>query len=226
MLSDKWRVRGYVATKVGSEYLDPVLWRGDNPGDIPFDELPLKFVIKGTHGCKYNIIVQDKTQLDQKNRRFKLKEWLSENYCEDKFLGVEWAYKNIRPQIIVESFLEDNGKVPLDYKFFCFSGRAEFLQISFDRFGDASELILDRDFNPIEVWNGLTLYKGEVRRPDNYEEMLQVAESLARDLDFIRVDLYSVGKRVYFGELTCYPASGMAPFVPRGYDFVFGEKWR
>jgi hypothetical protein len=225
MLSDKWRVREYVAQKVGGECLVPVLWHGERAEEIPFDELPSKFVIKASHGCKYNIIVRDKQQLDRTNAKQLVNKWLNENYCRDKFLGSEWAYKSIKPTIIVESFLDDNGRVPVDYKFFCFSGRAEFLQASFDRFGDASELILDRDFNPINVWNGLALYKGEAERPHNFGDMMRVAESLARGLDFIRVDLYSVGGRVYFGELTCYPASGMARFVPRKYDFSFGEKW-
>ena len=226
MLSDKLRVRDYVARIVGSEYLIPLLWNGEKAEEISYENLPLKFVIKVTHGCKYNIIVRDKTQLDQTNTRLQLKQWLSENYCYESFLGVEWAYKNINPSIIVETFLECNGRVPEDYKFFCFSGRVELIQVSFDRFGDASEKLFDRDFNPLDLWNGLKLYQGKVERPDNFEEMVRVAESLARELDFIRVDLYNVSRQIYVGELTCYPASGMARFVPREYEFLLGEKWK
>ena len=148
MLSDRLRVREYVASKVGSEYLVPLLWNGDKPEEIPFDELPLKFVIKTNHGCGYNIIVKDKTQLDQTKTRRQLKKWLGENFCQDKFLGTEWGYKNIRPTIMVESFLDDNGNVPLDYKFFCYSGRVEFLKVDFDRFEDHSEKFFDRNLKP------------------------------------------------------------------------------
>ena len=226
LISDKLLVRDYVASKVGNQYLVPLLWKGDRPEDIPFDELPLKFVIKANHGCKYNIIVKDKTHLNKANAIIKLNKWLDENYCTDKFLGTGWAYKNIKPIIIVESFIENNGKVPEDYKFFCYSGQAEFIQVSFDRFGDATERILDRNFNPLDLYNGQKLYPGRVKRPDNYEDMLKLAESLALGFDFIRVDLYSVGGRLYFGELTCYPAGGRAIFIPRKYDFLFGEKWK
>jgi len=224
-LSDKWRVREYVANKIGCEYLVPVLWRGDKPEEIPFDDLPSKFVIKTNHGCKYIIIVKDKKRMDRTKVKLQLEKWLGENFCQDKFLGNEWAYKNIKPIIMVESFLDNNGKEPEDYKFFCFSGRAEFLQMNFDRFGDASENFYDRDFNQLEVWNGTKSYKGKVVCPNNYVEMVKVAESLAEDLDFIRVDLYNVRGRIYFGELTCYPGGGAIPFVPRKYDFLFGEKW-
>ena len=124
MLSDKWRVRDYVAGRVGNEYLIPLLWNGDKPEQIPFNDLPLKFVIKTNHGCGYNLMVTDKTQLDLTKTRRQLRKWLRENFCQDKFLGMEWGYRNIRPTIIVESLLDDQGKTPLDYKFFCYSGRA------------------------------------------------------------------------------------------------------
>ena len=226
MLSDKLHVRDYVAGKVGREYLIPLLWSGDNPEEIPFDELPLKFVIKTNHGCGYNIIVKDKTQLDRTQTRRQLKKWLGENFCHAKCLGTAWAYKNIKPKIMIEAFLNDNGKTPLDYKFFCFSGRAEFLLMTFDRYGDLSEKHFDRDFNPLDLWNGSEQYTGEIARPDNYEEMVHFAETLAQGMDFIRVDIYNVDSRIYFGELTCYPAGSLARFIPREYDYIFGKKWK
>lgn len=225
MVSDKYCVRDYVAEKIGQEYLVPLLWQGNNPEDIPFHDLPLKYVIKANHGCMYNVIVSDSTEIDKQLIRLKLKKWLSENFCNKNGFGIAWAYKNIRPTIMIESFLDNDGRVPEDYKFFCFAGKAEYIQVSYDRFGDASERILTRDFKTTEIYNGQKLYTGEVIPPDNYKEMLQIADSLARGFDFIRVDLYSVRGKIYFGELTCYPAGGEAIFVPRKYDYVFGEKW-
>lgn len=226
MISDKLQARDYVAQRVGTEYLVPLLWQGDNPRGIPFDELPSKFVIKTNHGAGYNIIVKDKTQLDRAKAIRQLDKWLAESFCYVKFLGTSWAYKNIRPTILVETFLDDNGKVPEDYKFFCYSGRAEFLQVSFDRFGDASERLLDRDFNPLALYNGVKINFRRMMPPQSYEDMVRVAESLAEDFDFIRVDLYNVGGRIFFGEFTCYPAGGLARFIPKEYDFIFGEKWK
>jgi hypothetical protein len=226
LLSDKLRVRDYVGTKIRQECLIPLLWTGDNPEGIPFDELPMKFVIKTNHGCAYNIIVKDKSQLDKGKTIRQLKRWLKENFYRDRVSGTAWAYKNIKPSIMVETFIDDNGKVPIDYKFFCYAGRAEFLQVSIDRFEDATERILDREFTPLDLYNGCNLYKGKVLRPRNYEDMVHLAERLAEDLNFVRVDLYNVDGKIYFGEMTCYPAGGTARFEPREYDFLFGAKWK
>jgi hypothetical protein len=226
MLSDKLLVRDYVVKKLGNEYLVPLLWSGDKPEEIPFDELPSKFVIKTNHGCGFNIVVTDKTQLDQTKARLQLKKWLCVNYCQDLVLGLEWGYKNIRPTIIIESFLDDNGRAPIDYKLRCFSGRVEFLTMHFNRVGlHAQSLVCDRDFTPIECILG-TQYKGKFERPANYKRMIQAAETLSQEFDFIRVDLYSLKNRIYFGELTFYPGGGLIRFFPRRYDFQFGEKWK
>jgi hypothetical protein len=227
MLSDKLLVRDFVAGKVGEEYLVPLLWKGTCSEDIPFNDLPLKFVIKTNHGCGYNIIVKDKTQLDQVKVLRQLKKWLGENFCQDKFLGTEWGYKNIHPAILVESFLDEKGAPPADYKFFCFSGRVEFYKVDFNRFEDHSELFFDKDGNLLPLYGrGIKTYDGEFVLPDNFSDMIRVAESLSKGIDFVRVDLYSVGGRIHFGEITCYHGGGIIRLSPRKYDFLFGEKIR
>ena len=226
LFSDRARVRDYVASKAGPEYLVPLLWTGEKPDEIPFDELPARCVIKASHGCGYNIFVRDKAELDRAEVKRQLGTWLSENYCQDWALGTQWGYKNIRPAIIIESLLEDNGRVPPDYKFFCYSGRAEFLKIDFDRFEDHSEAFLDRELRPLDLMGkGIKHHPGPVSLPHNYKDMVRVAESLAQGVDFIRVDLYSVAGRVYFGELTCYHGGGLIRLYPRERDFLLGEKW-
>jgi len=226
LISDKLHAREYVTSKVGSEYLVPLLWHGDKPEEIPFDKLPMKFVIKTNHGCGYNIIVKDKTQLDQKKTRLQLKKWLLENFCQDKYLGIAWGCKNVRPTIMVESFLDDNGRVPADYKFFCYSGRVEFLMLHFDRFEEPKDRAFDRNFKPYEFKSDLAEWTGECQRPPNFETMVQLAESLAEAFDFIRVDLYSLENKIYFGELTPYPGGVSTKFLPAWRDCVLGEKWR
>lgn len=193
MVSDKFRVRDYVAGKIGNEYLIPLLWNGDNPEDIPFDELPLKFVLKTNHGCAHNIIANDSKQLDRGKIKRQLKKWLRTNFGNNKALGIAWGYRNIKPHIMIESFLEDNKKVPVDYKFWCFSGRVECITLHFDRFEKHSTLCFDRNFEPGGLQFDLPLYGGEYKRPSNYETMVRVAESLAEGFDFMRVDLYNVG---------------------------------
>jgi len=226
VLADKLRVRDYVRARIGEEYIIPLLWVGTDPALIPYATLPDKFVIKTTHGSGFNIIVSDLRSLDKEWVRRRLQEWLRFNYCTDRWLGIEWFYKSIEPYIIVETLLEENGKCPVDYKLFCFSGRAEFIQSDFDRFEHHTRKICDRDFNPLDAALGCEQYLGKVVRPVNFEQMVRVAESLAAGLDFMRVDLYNVDGRIYFGELTGYPGAGTERFVPRKYDFLFGEKWK
>jgi hypothetical protein len=226
MLSDKLGMRNYVASRVGEEYLIPLLWTGSNPEDIPFDRLPDKFVIKATHGCAYNVIVKDKEQLDERQVQAQLKDWLAENYCEQRFLGAEWGYKHVPPKIIIETFLDSDGGNLVDYKFRTFSGKVEFLMAHLERSGNHSmSLMCNRAGEPIDCELGHK-YNGHFEQPANFEQMIEVAERLGSEFDFMRVDLYSVKNRVYFGELTPYPGAGCIRFVPRKYDFYFGSKWR
>ena len=227
MISDKYRVRDYVAAKVGCDYLVPLLWSGDKPDEIPFDALPLPFIIKLNHGCDYNIVVNDKTQFDHKEIILQLKEWMHENFGQDYALGNAWGYKNIIPHIIIELFLGDNEKAPEDFKFFCFSGRVEFFKMDFDRFTDHSIKYFDRDLRALDLIEvGLKLYQGKIDIPENISEMIRVAESLSKGFGFIRVDLYNINSKIYFGELTSYPGGISDRFEPDSYDYMFGDKWK
>lgn len=226
-ISDKYRVRDYVATKVGRDYLTPLLWNGEKPEEIPFDELPVKYVIKANHGCGFNIIVSDKSTVKKVEVIRKLKKWMNMNFGADTYLGIAWAYKNIKPHIIIESFLGENGKAPVDYKFFCFSGRMEFFKIDFDRFEGHSERFFDRKLNGLDLFEvGLKLHQGKIDLPANLDEMIRVAESLSEGFDFMRVDLYNTKNKIYFSELTPYPGGVSAKFEPDSWDLVFGEKWK
>jgi len=226
LINDKYHVRKYVETKVGSDYLIPLLWEGVRPDQIPFDLLPSEFVIKASHGCSYNILVEDKASIDREKIIHKLNKWLTENYCEEFLIGIEWGYKNIKPRIIIESFIKDNGKCPIDYKFWCFSGRVESISVHFDRFGKHSTRSFDGDFEPGGLSFQLPFYSGEYKRPSNYKDMIYVAESLAEGFDFIRVDLYNVENKIYFGELTPYPGGVTNSFKPDTVDMILGEKWK
>ncbi len=225
VVADKLAVREYVRERVGQEYLISLLWSGTDPSVIPFESLPTSFVVKLTHGSSFNVIVPDKSTIDTRKVQKKLQKWLRINYCHDFSLGMEWCYRNIKPGIVVEKFVGEEGKVPPDYKFFCFGGRVEYLHVDFGRFVNHTRAICDRDFHRLDVRLGYPAYGGPVTKPPNYEEMLAVAEALSKDLDFIRCDLYSIKGRTYFGELTNYPDEGACRFYPRDYDFIFGSKW-
>lgn len=228
LISDKLLVRDYVVRKVGNDCLIPLLWHGEDPEKIPFDELPDKFVIKTNHGCAYNIIVYDKSKLNREIAKQQLQKWLCENFGEETYLGIAWGYKNIKPTILIELFIEENGKAPVDYKFWCFSGSVEFLTIHYDRFEEHKTRIFDRNFEPHELRDNLKQkqWDGELKRPPNFEAMLQIVESLAAEFDFMRVDLYSVCDKIYFSEFTPYPGGVSLRFLPVRQDYLLGEKWK
>lgn len=226
LISDKLRVRDYVVQKAGSNCLIPLLWHGYEPEEVPFDELPIRFVMKTNHGCGYVIIVNDKTQLNQKKAIRQLKKWLDTNFGQDTSLGIAWGYKNIRPTVIIESFMEEKGKAPVDYKFYCFSGRVEFLTLHYDRFEEHKTRSFDRNFEPYDFRYDFDSWEGECNRPQNFEVMIYLAEALAEDFDFIRVDLYNIEGNIYFSELTPYPGGVSTRFLPLSRDYILGEKWR
>jgi hypothetical protein len=227
LISDKYVVRDYVANKIGPEHLIPMLLSGDKLDEIPFDRLPEKFVLKTNHGCGDNILVSNKNQANHREIKKKLKKWLSENYALDRHLGIEWGYKNIKPVIIVEKFIDDNGKPPVDYKFYCFSERVELITEHFDRYGERKDLCLNGDFERFCFGPNLNQCEIEHKKPSNFEAMLHLAEKLLEGSKFLRVDLYNLENKIYFGELTPYPA-GVSLF--RAFDIhimdePLGEKW-
>ena len=227
MISDKYRVREYVTRKIGSEYLVPLIWSGNNPEEIPFDKLPRKFVIKTNHGCGYNTIVEDKAQLDQTEIKIRIQKWLKTNFCQSTYLGIAWGYKNIIPTIIIESFIEERGKVPIDYKFYCFSGKLEILTLHFGRFEEHKTIAFNRNFEPHEFRYHHHHRQSECQRPQNFETMVHLAESLSAEFDFMRVDLYNIEGQIYFGEFTPYPGgvSKLIGFDASSYDYSLGKKW-
>ena len=225
-LSDKLLMRDFVAKKVGSEFLIPLLWEGENPNEIPFSDLPDKFVIKTNHGCHYIILVHNKNQLNLPIVISQLKIWLKTNYCLETYLGTEWGYKNIKPKIMVEAYIGEGRKPPVDYKFYCFSGRVEFLTVHYDRFEEHKTRSFDRDFQPYNFRYDFEQWKGTCNKPNNFNLMVQVAEKLSEEFKFMRIDLYNVNGKIYFGEITPYPGGVSTKFLPVSTDYHLGKLWK
>jgi hypothetical protein len=225
LLCDKLRVRDYVIEKAGPDCLVPLLWSGEIPEQVPFDLLPQEYVLKTTHGCANNIFVRDKAKVDPAVIRRQLAQWLKFNYCEDFLIGVEWGYKHVRPVIIAEKFLEQDGTVPLDYKFYCFAGRVEFLTQHFGRLVKHKTRSFDRNYEPHEFRYQFEQFEGQCKRPKNFEAMVRLAETLAKDFEFMRVDLYNIDGQVYFSEMTPYPGGVSTRFLPDSLDQALGAKW-
>jgi len=219
-LQDKYGARDYVRDRIGEHVLPRIYWVTKTPVDIPFDDLPDKFVVKATHGSGWVYLVPDKARLDQRDLLDRCTCWLRWNYYHDER---EWAYKHIDPRIIVEEFISDGtGSVPVDYKFYVFGGKVHFIWAIAGRFTDFR---ID-GYTP--SWDRLEMTTrsksiGPMPRPAHLDEMLAYAEILGDGLDFLRVDLYDADK-VYFGEMTLYPDAG-GEFRNRKWNRYFGERW-
>lgn len=219
-LVDKYEVRKYVASKIGSKYLNELYGVFNHEFEINFDELPQSFVLKATHGSGWNIFCRDKSQFDAEAARRRLRKWLKMNFYR---VGREPNYKKVPPRIICERFLEDEKqKRLLDYKFFCFQGHVQFIQVDFDRYVNHTRNMYDRNWAlcPFTFLYPNNPFKLE--RPENLETMMEVAEALAGEIPFIRVDLYNANSLILFGELSFTPESGFGTFRPAEWDFRLG----
>lgn len=218
--TDKELVRAYVKDYAGKKYLVLLLGVWARPDDIPIGDLPDRFVIKATHGCGWNIIVTDKASWNWKAARKKLDRWLASNYY---YKYGEANYKPLKGRILVEKLLEDPSGEIKDYKFFTYGGTVRFIQVDSGRFTDHRRDIYDPLWTRLPVRLGYPNLDTPTTKPEGLEEMLEVARNLSKPFPFVRVDLYYAQDRVYFGELTLVPASGLKRFVPVKYDGVFAE---
>jgi hypothetical protein len=222
-LVDKYSVRKYVKEKVGEKYLNELLGVYHRSKDVDFSSLPERFVIKGVHGCHFNLIVRDKAELVPWKARLLMRKWLSKNQYYRG--GLEWAYKNVPPLLIAEKYLEEMGKEMInDYKFFCFDGQPQFIQVDLERGVNDFRCFYNTAWEklPFSTEHN-TYYEGDVPQPDNYEEMLSVATKLAADFPFVRVDLYNIKGSIIFGEMTFYPSDGRNRIIPEKYNLIIGD---
>jgi hypothetical protein len=226
--ADKWAVRGFVQDTVGEEYLIPLLRTYDDARDIRFTDLPDAFVLKVNHGSGQNWIVRDKHAVEESAVRRQFQAWMQiSHYVTSR----EWPYKNMRPKIVVETLLlDEQGAIPKDYKFHCFGGKVEVIQVDLDRETQHRRNFYNRNWElqPF-IW---TEWEGgrpswpngqPVGQPGPLAHMIDVAEQLSASFPYVRVDLFLCGGKIYFGELTFYHGSGLERFEPSSYDQRFGD---
>ena len=222
--ADKYAVRDYVRERLGNDVLTTLYHVTDDPNDIPLQKLPKRFVVKPTHGCGWISVVRDKNVLEIEQLAQTCAHWLSQNFF---YRAGEWAYKHVKPRILYEELLVDGrGRIPYDYKFFVFDGRVQFISVDIDRYGDHRRNMYDRDWNRLKFGFQRGISDRKLPPPSRLSDMLRYAERLAAGFDFLRIDLYSVGERIVFGEITPTPASGLEPFWPGGIDCWIGNLWK
>ena len=223
MMVDKAAVKEYVAGRIGEEYIIPTLGVWESFDDIDFDALPDQFVLKCTHDSGGLVICDDKSKLDISKARDQINHALKRKY----FLNTrEWPYKDVKPRIIAERYMVDESGYELkDYKFFVFDGVMQAMFIATDRAAKTETCFdfFDRDFQHLPFTNGHPNAVREIPKPENYEQMIEIAERLGKGMPHARIDLYNINGKIYFGEITLFHWSGFKPFVPEEWDYTFGS---
>ncbi len=222
---DKYEAKKFVADIIGEEYIIPTLGVWNKFDDIDFDKLPEQFVLKCTHDAASTVICKDKKTFDYISAKNKLTKALKQNYYQ--YENRQWAYKNVRRRIIAEKFMEDGNKGELkDYKFLVFNGKVKCSFVCTDRYSGNGLKVTFFDEN----WKKMPFerhYKtaDNLPKPLNYDKMIMLSEKLAKEIGnpFVRIDLYDINNKIYFGEITFYPGGGTEEFTPESWDYTLGS---
>ncbi len=220
-LVDKIKVREYIKEKIGEDICFPLLGQWDKYEDIDFDALPNQFVLKCNHDSGSVKIVKDKSKIDHKEFAKFFKSRLKMNPYA---IGREYPYKRVKPMIMAETYMvPDDAKDIEDYKFFCFNGKPEIMFIATDRSVDVKFDFFDMDFNHLDIVNIHPQSGMQIKKPALFEEMKAMAAKLSAGMKFVRIDLYEIKGKIYFGEFTFFHGGGFWLFKPDEWEKKLGD---
>ncbi len=220
---DKYEAKKYVANIIGNEYIIPTIGVWDKFKSIDFSKLPNKFVLKCTHDSGGVLICKDKSKLNKLKTKIRFNIIMKRNFY---YRHREWVYKDVKHRIIAEKLIESEEGELADYKFMCFNGKVKYIFTCTERRSKEGLKVTFYDTN----WNKMPFerhYPSErkpMKKPENLELMIKIAEKLSKNIPFVRVDLYDINGKIYFGELTFYPGSGLEEFSPEKYDRILGDE--
>ena len=221
-LVDKYEVKKHIADVIGSKYLIPTIGIYDKFDQINFDSLPNQFVIKCTHDSGGIVICKDKANFNIFEARKKIEKSLNTNYY---YSSREWPYKNVKPRIIVEKYMEDKiAHELIDYKVLCFDGVPKIIFTCTDRYTDGLKVTwFDLNWHKLPFERHYPASNKKIAKPKKFDEMIKFSEKLSKNIPFVRMDWYEINGDLYFGEYTFYPGSGMEEFTPEEWDYKLGE---
>lgn len=219
---DKYEVRKYISENIGEEYLIPLIGVYNRFEEINFEELPNQFVIKCTHDSGGVVICKNKSKFDIRKAKEKIKKSMKRNFY---YSGREWPYKNIKPKIIIEQYMEDKkAKEFIDFKIMCFNGIPKFSFTCSERYNDGLKVTFyNLSWEKMSFERHYPSSTKNIEKPKNYELMLELSKKLSKNIPFVRVDWYEINGKLYFGELTFYPGSGLEEFKPFSWDKKLGN---
>lgn len=225
-LVDKLAVRDHIANVLGEEYLFPLLGHWESFDDINFSELPDQFVLKCNHDSGSTKIIKDKSGLTAEDIE-KIKEHFTNRLNREYFYaGREYPYKGIKPCIMAERLMIDDSapeKAIEDYKFFCFNGEPKIMFVATDRNVDVKFDFFDMDFNHLDIVNIHPQSGKEIEKPAMFEEMREIAAKLSKGMRHVRIDLYELNGKIYFGEYTFFHGGGFCMWEPMEWERKLGD---
>jgi hypothetical protein len=222
-LVDKYRVKQWVADKIGERYIVPTLAVYNSVDEIDLDKLPDQFVLKCNHDSGSVVICRNKATFDLEAAKRKLGAALKKNFYWE---AREWPYKHVKPCVFAENLLVDpkNSDELLDYKVFTLGGQPKIIQVDFDRFKCHRRNLYDTSWNYVEAQNHYPSQPDRVLdKPIVLDEMLDICRRLCENIKQVRVDFYVVEDRIYFGELTFFHAGGFIDFEPIEFAIQMGN---
>ena len=220
---DKLAAKEYVAKKIGYDYIIPSIAVYNSVEEIDFSKLPDKFVLKCTHDSGGLVVCSDKSKLDENLVKRKLEKALKASYVVQ---NREYPYADVPHKIIAETFMEESEFGELrDFKFYCFDGRPQYILVVSGRQKKQKKFdYFDMDWNHLPVYDeGCPNNDIRPQKPKNFEGMIDIAKKLSKGIPHVRVDLYNINGKIYFGEFTFFDGSGINVYVPREYDAIFGK---
>lgn len=223
MMVDKFEVKKYVSSIIGENYIIPTLGVWNTFDEIDFEKLPNQFVLKCTHDSGGVAICRDKSNFDFLAARKKINHSLKTNFY---LVSREWPYKNVKPRIIAEQYLENDNEMELkDYKFMCFDSKVkcEFVCSNRHSTSGLEVTFYDTEWKRLPFERHYPQAKNEIAKPINFDEMKNLAELLSKNIPFVRIDFYEVKGKTYFGEITFFPGAGMEEFRPSEWDKTLGD---
>jgi hypothetical protein len=222
ILADKLAVKKFI-DDLNLDMITPkTLCWSNNLINLDLDQLPDDYVLKANHASGTNIIIRSGMRLSDKRLLELQKIWTRVDISKT---FVEWGYSQIPVKFFAEEFLDFDKVAPTDYKFWVFGGKVAFVQVDVGRFQDHRRAFYDREWNKMPFLLTYPDVETPSIRPNNFNKMIGLAETLSQSLDFIRVDLYTDDINVYFGEITMYPGAGYEVFSPKKYDKIIGNMW-
>ena len=220
---DKYEVKQYISNLIGEKYLIPTIGVYDSFDKINFELLPEQFVIKCTHDSGGIVIVKNKKEMDYKAIRKKINRSMRKNYY---YLTREWPYKNVKPRIIIEKYMTDDGEELADYKVHNFNGNPKLILVCKDRFDNngMTEDFFDENWKHLDIKRpGHNNSSKIIEKPVLLNEMLELSKKISEGIPFVRTDFYIINGNIYFGEITFFPASGLSAFIPEKWDEYLGD---